>query len=239
MQKTTCNQNKRDLFLSVEFIEFITDKKDCSREVLLDFILNHSSTKNLLQKKCVVTGVNIHFIEIEGIKKFVVQDLENPISLPEDEKFDYIILADVLEHLRNAQYLLSECKKYLAQEGKIILSTGNIALWVMRLSLLFGKFNYGRRGILDETHVRLYTLNSFVSSIKQAGLSIVSIKGSSIPFELLFPQHSKSGYVQGITWIYSKFVNLWKSMFAYQFIIVAENLTNTQEEILKIEDFKN
>ncbi len=209
------------------------------RSRVLDLGCEAEMTKNLLQKKCVVTGVNIHFIEIEGIKKFVVQDLENPISLPEDEKFDYIILADVLEHLRNAQYLLSECKKYLAQEGKIILSTGNIALWVMRLSLLFGKFNYGRRGILDETHVRLYTLNSFVSSIKQAGLSIVSIKGSSIPFELLFPQHSKSGYVQGITWIYSKFVNLWKSMFAYQFIIVAENLTNTQEEILKIEDFKN
>lgn len=206
---------------------------------VLDLGCEAEMAKNLLQKKCVVTGINMHFVEIEGIKNFIVHDLEKSLSLPEDEKFDYIILADVLEHLRNAQQLLYDCKKYLTPEGKIILSTGNIALWVMRLSLLFGKFNYGRRGILDETHVRLYTLESFLSSIKQAGLSIVSIKGSSIPFELLFPQNTKSGYVKVITWVYSKLSNLWKSMFAYQFIIVAENLPSTQEEILKIEDFKN
>jgi len=50
VQKTTCNQNKKDLLLSVELFEFITERNDCSRKVLSDFVFNHSSTKNLLQK---------------------------------------------------------------------------------------------------------------------------------------------------------------------------------------------
>ena len=44
---------------------------------------------------------------------------------------------------------------------KLIISTPNIANIFIRLSLLIGNFNYGQRGILDKTHTRLFTLNSF------------------------------------------------------------------------------
>ncbi len=205
---------------------------------VLDLGCEVEMAKNLIQKNCIVTGVNMQFIEINGIKKFIAHDLEQPLHLSEEEKFDYIILADVLEHLKNASGALLGCKKYLAADGRVILSTGNIALWVMRLSLLLGKFNYGRRGILDETHVHLYTLSSFLSLIKQSNLLSIAVQGTSIPFELLFPRHSKSWYVKGFTGLYSKVANLWKRLFAYQFVVVAQNNLETQEEILKISNFE-
>lgn len=205
---------------------------------VLDLGCEAEMAKNLIQKNCKVTGVNAHFVEIEGITKFITHDLEQSLPLSPEEKFDYIILADVLEHLRNAPKVLLDCKKYLATDGRVILSTGNVAIWVMRVSLLFGKFNYGRRGILDETHVHLYTLDSFMSLIKQSGLHAIAVQGTSIPFELLFPRHSKAWYIKGLTWVYAKAANLWKCMFAYQFVIVAQNNPEMQEEMLKISDFK-
>ena len=53
--------------------------------------------------------------------------------------------------------------------GEILISTGNVAFVVVRLMLLIGQFNYGKRGILDLTHHRLYTFGSFRRSLDQAG----------------------------------------------------------------------
>ena len=102
------------------------------------------------------------------------------------------------------------------------MSTGNVAVWFMRLSLFFGKFDYARRGILDETHVHLYTLKSFKALAQDCGLKPVSVAGTAIPFELLFRGYGQSWWVKSITWVYAQFVSLWKAMFAFQFVIVAE-----------------
>ena len=39
----------------------------------------------------------------------------------------------------------------------LVLTTPNIAFVVQRLMLLLGQFNYGKAGILDRTHTRLFT----------------------------------------------------------------------------------
>ena len=76
-------------------------------------------------------------------------------------RFDCVVMADVLEHLRSAPVVLSAVKDLLADHGMIIASTGNVAHWYVRLGLLMGRFNYRDRGILDQTHVRLYTRRTF------------------------------------------------------------------------------
>jgi 2-polyprenyl-3-methyl-5-hydroxy-6-metoxy-1,4-benzoquinol methylase len=203
---------------------------------VLDLGCEKDFAKKLVDKGCSVVGVNDHFVDVEGLKNFFVHDLEQRLIITENEKFDYIILADVLEHLKNSKNLLEDCKKYLKPNGKIIVSTGNVALWVMRLSLLFGNFNYARRGILDETHVHLYTFKSFRSLIENSDLEILDIKTTTIPFELLFPKHSKSWFVKIISQIYFFLANIWKSFFAYQFILVVKN-KEKKEILLKIENF--
>jgi 2-polyprenyl-3-methyl-5-hydroxy-6-metoxy-1,4-benzoquinol methylase len=53
-------------------------------------------------------------------------------------EFDYIVFADVLEHLRDPAAVLRRCIPSLKASGKIIISVPNIANWIIRLSLLFG-----------------------------------------------------------------------------------------------------
>jgi hypothetical protein len=61
-------------------------------------------------------------------------------------------------------------------------STGNIAFMPLRFMLAFGFFNYGRKGILDKTHKRLFTVNSFRRLLKQNGFSIIAdVKGFGPP----------------------------------------------------------
>src|SRR5262249_41516174 len=70
--------------------------------------------------------------------RFYVADLDGGAwAPPKDEVergFDYILYGDVLEHLRDTS-ILSRSKAWLAPHGRVIASTGNVALWFMRLSL--------------------------------------------------------------------------------------------------------
>ena len=67
---------------------------------------------------------------------------------------------------------------------KIIISTPNIAFIVIRIMLLLGKFNYGKRGILDKTHTRLFTFSTLKDLVIQGGFSIISKKGIPAPYPL-------------------------------------------------------
>jgi len=81
------------------------------------------------------------------------------------EKFDYIIFADVLEHLIHPEKVLAEYSKLLNDGGKILISIPNIAHYDIIDGLMNGKFNYARMGILDNTHLRFFTKNSFIEFI--------------------------------------------------------------------------
>ena len=80
---------------------------------------------------------------------------------PEERDFDYVLFGDVLEHLRDTSILAALPRSGSRPSGQVIASTGNVALWFMRLQLLSGRFRYAPRGILDETHVQLYTRDTF------------------------------------------------------------------------------
>ena len=201
---------------------------------VLDLGCEAEVVKGFLDRKCRVTGVNDRPIGVEGMEAFHVHDLEQPIPIPATEKYDRIVLADVLEHLRSAPRVLAEARERLAPGGRAVLSTGNVALWTMRLSLLTGRFNYGRRGILDETHVRLYTLTTFLELIRNAGLRPVKVQATPIPFELLFPRRAVSWWVRGLTQFYAFLADMWKRMFAFQFVVEAEPAFEAKPAVITV-----
>ena len=82
-------------------------------------------------------------------------------------KFDYVIFADVLEHVVSADELLVFFSKFLKPNGKIIISLPNIAHFDIVRGLMNGKFNYNHIGLLDNTHLRFYTRSSFEEFIQQ------------------------------------------------------------------------
>ena len=50
--------------------------------------------------------------------------------------------------------------------------------------LLLGQFNYGKRGILDVTHTRLFTFASLRRALEQTGFVVLETKGVPGPFPL-------------------------------------------------------
>lgn len=82
-------------------------------------------------------------------------------------KYDYVIFADVIEHVLNPEELLIFFAKFLKPDGKIIVSLPNIAHFDIVRGLINGDFNYNKVGLLDNTHLRFYTDRSFKQFILQ------------------------------------------------------------------------
>ncbi|MDE7322606.1 MAG: class I SAM-dependent methyltransferase [Lachnospiraceae bacterium] len=89
------------------------------------------------------------------------------------KKFDYIIFADVLEHLKDPENVLVKAKMFLEQEGSMLISVPNIAHNSILINLLKGKFDYTTIGLLDNTHIRFFTKNSLENMLFRLGLEPV------------------------------------------------------------------
>ena len=128
------------------------------------------------------------------VDKIYCMDVEKS-PMPENiGKFDLILLLDVLEHLVDPWAFLARLTEFhLAEHGRVIVSLPNAQHYSLVLPLLFGKFDYKERGILDQTHLRFFTKNSGADLLKSAGLCIEATKATSLSL------HLKSGKLNAIT----------------------------------------
>jgi glycosyltransferase involved in cell wall biosynthesis/protein-L-isoaspartate O-methyltransferase len=178
----------------------------------------------LTAKGCTVVGVDSRpdAQAQAACSRFYAADLDGGSWAPEERGFDAIIFGDVLEHLRDTS-ILDRCGEWLAPGGKVIASTGNIALWFMRLQLLSGRFRYAPKGILDETHVKLYTRDTFRQLVTEAGFDIGHEDWTVIPIEKLAEAVPS---LQPAISLADNFQNLlarWRpELFAYQFVVEAQ-----------------
>ncbi len=150
---------------------------------------------------------------------FQVADVEN-FAFPYRREFDYIVFADVLEHLRDPEAVLRRCLPALKESGKIIISVPNIANWIIRLGLLFGKFDYMDRGILDRTHLRFFTLKSLKHMMDSVSCDVVEAVPTALPVQLVLPFTEKK-FFGPLHEAHYAMTRCWKTFFAYQFVIVA------------------
>ncbi len=104
-------------------------------------------------------------------------DIQNMQLDYEEGYFDYIIFADVLEHLYYPEEVLKRLKKYLSKDGKILMSIPNIMHASVLVPLIKGEFNYKDSGILDKTHIRFFTRQSIEVMLNQTGFDIETISG--------------------------------------------------------------
>ncbi len=150
----------------------------------------------------------------------VIADLEAVRTLPASARA--IVLADILEHLRDSSTLLRCVRQSLAADGRLFISVPNIANITVRLGLLFGVFEYRDRGILDYTHLRFFTMRTIRREIENAGFRIAAVRGSSVPIRLIIGRWMPDLLLRAgerlLTWI----TRVWRSLFAYQIIIVAD-----------------
>ncbi len=123
-------------------------------------------------------------------------------------KFDIILSLALIEHLVDPLEALKSWQPLLKEEGKLVISTSNIAHWTARLKILEGKFAYEKYGIFDESHLHFFTIDSFKKLLKEAGFK-----------EKIFLIDPVGGGWPKISRFLSRF---FPGLFAYQMLIVAE-----------------
>jgi glycosyltransferase involved in cell wall biosynthesis len=150
--------------------------------------------------------------------KVHVQDLNAPPGFEVDA--DYLLLLDVIEHLHSPEEFLAALRKKFDFDSRtLVLTTPNVAFIAQRLMLLLGQFNYGKSGILDSTHTRLFTFRSIERLLVDAGFRIRVIRGVPAPF----PKVLGTGWL-GRFALQSNLalIKLSKTVFSYQIYVLAE-----------------
>ena len=107
-------------------------------------------------------------------RRTVVADLDGDRWLEAlgPSRYDTIVCADVLEHLRDGARLVQRLRALLVPGGELVLSVPNVAHNAVIAGLCDDRFDYGGEGLLDPTHVRLYTWRSLARLLQDAGFRI-------------------------------------------------------------------
>ncbi len=148
------------------------------------------------KKRCYVVGIDTDEAALKDavtrLDKAFMADIETrgwTAILREQvgKSFDIIVFGDVLEHTRDPLTILSEARKLLKPEGRVIVSIPNVAHWRIRLALLAGRFTYTESGILDRTHLRFFTEGSLHELVRDAGYQVVDqdVAGYHLPHWLI------------------------------------------------------
>ena len=131
---------------------------------------------------------------------------------------DTVLLLDVIEHLVSPEPFLARLRKrYCADAPEVVITTGNVAFLPIRLALLAGQFNYGKRGILDLTHTRLFTFSSLRRLLAQSGYDVVAQTGLPAPFPIALGDHWLSRALLAVN---SFLIRISKGLFSYQIAMV-------------------
>ncbi|HEY1829399.1 MAG TPA: class I SAM-dependent methyltransferase [Acidimicrobiales bacterium] len=134
-----------------------------------------SMARTLTQMGCEVWAVEMDPESAEKARKWcrevVVADL-NGLDLAKQfrtQKFDVVLMLDVLEHVVDPGSVLSRVATVLDQRGWGIVSIPNVAHASVRLDLLEGRFTYRDTGLLDRTHLRFFDRPGLETLIHEAG----------------------------------------------------------------------
>jgi SAM-dependent methyltransferase len=155
--------------------------------------------------------------QFPGSVRLIEADLEG--GLPSlGEAYDYVLCADILEHLRRPEDLLIQLRSVLKPGGVLVASLPNSGNVYFRLNVLVGRFPQEDKGLFDRTHVRFFTWDGWRELFEGTGFRITSVSPTSIPFELVA---GDSTPVQALERIYYQTARLWKALLAYQFLLTA------------------
>ena len=144
--------------------------------------------------------------------------------------YDVVVCGDVLEHMVYPDTELMRLINLQRSGTRFIISVPNIAnLWI-RLSLLFGYFEYSDRGILDHTHLRFFTKKTLFKMLNLVGLQINHCYVTPVPLVLVNPMFQVRSLGRFIYRLLAKVSDWFPTILGYQFIVEAEKRSNDYEQ---------
>ena len=128
------------------------------------------------KRACFVDGIELDpssaVYGTSAFRSLWIADLEqdNVAILVGEKRYDAIICADVLEHLRTPEQLLRQLIPLLKPDGVLLLSVPNVAHAGLIAELISGELRYREEGLLDRTHIRFFTRSSLLRMLADCGL---------------------------------------------------------------------
>jgi O-antigen biosynthesis protein len=142
-------------------------------------------------------------------------DLPDPLlAAHASAPYDVILAAAVFEHVKFPDRILQQARQLLKPDGIVIISLPNVAHWRLRLELLRGNFDYVDYGVMDSTHLHLYTVKTARNLLEEQGYKVerLHIAGSGLQNVLnSFARRMNRPYPQPIL----------PGLFGYELIYVA------------------
>lgn len=184
-------------------------------------------TRAFLEQGCIVDVVEFNKQAVTKLPKNVRKIFDTSIEDSEIYKklgdYEFIVMADVLEHLVRPEKVLKGLARIASSNTKLLISLPNIASWVMRKQLFFrGDFQYQESGLLDKTHLHFYTVNTLTKLLSKNGWKVGTVIGTitQLPFEGLISKIPVFGWIFKKT-LYQKLVDRYRNLAYYHFLVVA------------------
>ncbi len=190
-----------------------------------------SLTRRLCEAGAIVDGIEIDALSADIARPFCRTVYQNNLDdlpgtgLP--ERYDMVVAADVLEHLRDPELVLSTLKKFLRVGGLLIVSLPNTANLYVRLNVLLGRFPYHSKGLLDRTHLHFYTLRTAEQLLTRTGWLIEAKDVTSIPLAIVFPFLTRALF-RPLMAALSALTTCLKGLLAYQGLFYCRNPNEAQ-----------
>ena len=130
---------------------------------------------------CTLDGVTLSEAEATHARphyrRVVVDNLESCdlVATFAGSHYDFIVCADVLEHLSRPEQVLAACRQLLQPEGRLLISVPNAGYTGLIAELLDGEFLYREEGLLDRTHLRFFTRRSLARFLGEQRWAIDSV----------------------------------------------------------------
>lgn len=134
--------------------------------------------KILASEGKIVCGVDISAVALDKAKPYLKNsfcfDIQRDDWPPElmEQKFDLVVASEIIEHIFMPVDFLKKVKTILGPESALIITTPNFLFWKNRFKMLFGKFRYEEKGLLDFGHIRFFTLKTARETFDKTGFIV-------------------------------------------------------------------
>jgi len=253
------NKNDSDIFNSKKYIvEIDANDKNSSHFKKISYIENNSKVLDvgcangdfgyflINEKNCEVTGIDYNFENVKKIKEeklyknVFCMDLDN-LEINSFEKyrnyFDHIVCGDVIEHIKNPFEVLKVFKSLLNENGTFVFSVPNISHGSIKLNLLKNLFEYTSTGLLDDTHIKFFTLKNLINLMNLLELQIENLDRIYKDIDKTEQKINFENYPKAVI----DFVEKNLESYVYQYIIQVsnkktDNLIENNNKFLEVSD---
>lgn len=120
-----------------------------------------------------------------------IGDVEK-IDLPYPaHSFDILIMSEVIEHLVDPWGMLRKMRLLLTNDAFVLAGSPNVAYRKVITMLLRGRWDYVEAGIMDRTHLRWFTPDTYKELFEDCGYTVLSCEPA--------PPTGKAGLLNTLT----------------------------------------